>query len=377
MAHTIQARAHASAPRWQSQRGLSLVELLIAVALGLLLTLGVTQIYLSGNETYRQTQGLAHAQESARFVSAILAPDFRSAGSFGCLAEMGRPLDQVVDNRLNGGLLIPLGRPVQGWDFNGTGPGDSVTLPAALNTPGAGSWSSGNAGAQLPAQLAGSVLANSDVVVINALTPLSVPVDAANPQNGNSINLVGNSEVPVNRIVLATLGDCSEGELFQKSNNFNSSSVTMAGGNVIPGNNGNNFNLAYEPETRVYEFTSMAYYIGQGTNGEPALFRRLMTPLEPPQELVSGVETLQLLYGVDTVGDEAADDYVPANLVANWDSVSSVRFAVITRSRDEVLDEENDRLFDVLGSEVSQANNGDRRVRLVSVGTTTIRGRMQ
>ena len=90
MAHTIQARAHASAPRWQSQRGLSLVELLIAVALGLLLTLGVTQIYLSGNETYRQTQGLAHAQESARFVSAILAPDFRSAGSFGCLAEMGR-----------------------------------------------------------------------------------------------------------------------------------------------------------------------------------------------------------------------------------------------------------------------------------------------
>lgn len=132
MAHTIQARAHASAPpRWQSQRGLSLVELLIAVALGLLLTLGVTQIYLSGNETYRQTQGLAHAQESARFVSAILAPpDFRSAGSFGCLAEMGRPLDQVVDNRLNGGLLMPLGgRPVQGWDFNGTGPSDSVTFP--------------------------------------------------------------------------------------------------------------------------------------------------------------------------------------------------------------------------------------------------------
>ena len=46
------------------QSGLSLIELLIAMALGLVLTLGVTQIYLSGNETYRQTQGLAHAQES-------------------------------------------------------------------------------------------------------------------------------------------------------------------------------------------------------------------------------------------------------------------------------------------------------------------------
>lgn len=38
-----------------AQSGLSLVELLIATALGLILTLGVTQIYLSGNETYRQT----------------------------------------------------------------------------------------------------------------------------------------------------------------------------------------------------------------------------------------------------------------------------------------------------------------------------------
>jgi len=359
-----------------AQSGLSLVELLIATALGLILTLGVTQIYLSGNETYRQTQGLAHAQESTRFVSAIMAPDLRSAGSFGCLAEMGRPLDQVVDNRLNGGLTVPLAQALQGWEYNNTGPGDNVTLADAMATPGAGNWASGTAGANLPANLAGSVVTNSDVLVVNAMTPLGVPVNAANPQNGNSINLVDNSGVPVNRVVLATLGDCSAGELFQKSNNANSSSITMAGGNVNPGNNGNNFNLTYEPQTRVYEFTSTAYYIGQGTNGEPALFRRLLTPLEAPQEMVSGVETLQILYGVDTAGTNAADDYLPADQIANWNTVVSVRFSVMTRSQDEVLDEPNNRNFDMLGSQVAQANNGDRRVRLVSVGTTAIRGRM-
>ncbi|MAM86106.1 PilW family protein [Marinobacter sp. UBA2678] len=360
----------------KSQIGLSLVELIIALALGLLLTLGVTQIYLSGNETYRQTQGLAHAQESTRFVSAVLTPDLRSAGSFGCLAQMGRPLDQVVDNRLNGGLTVPLEQAVQGWEYTGTGPGDSITIANALATPTAGNWESGTASVALPNDLAGSVVTNSDVLIINAITPLSVPVDATNPQNGNSINLVDNSGVPVNRVVLATLGDCSEGELFQKSNNANSSAITMAGGNVTPGNNGNNFNLAYEPETKVYEFTATAFYIGVGTNGEPALFRRLMTPLQNPQELVSGVETLQILYGVDTNGTSAADDYVPADEVSDWNSVSSVRFSVMTRSRDEVLDEENSRSFDMLGSEVSQGNNGDRRVRLVSVSTTAIRGRM-
>lgn len=365
------------APKFATgQLGLSLIELLISMALGLLLTLGVTQIYLSGNETYRQTQGLAHAQESTRFVSAVLNPDLRTAGSFGCLAEMGRPLDQVVDNRLNGGLTVPLTQAVQGWEYTGTGPGDSITLAGALATPTAGNWTSGTAGANLPANLVGSVVTNSDVIIVNALTPLGVPVNAANPQNGNSINLTGSSGVDVNRVVLATRGDCSEGELFQKSNNASASAITMAGGNVNPGNNGNNFNLPYDPQTRVYEFTSMAYYIGQGTNGEPALFRRLMTPLQPPQELVSGVETLQILYGVDTNGTNAADSYLPANQVVDWDSVASVRFSVLTRSQDEVLDEENDRSFDMLGSEVAQANNGDRRVRLVSISTTALRGRM-
>ena len=358
------------------QSGLSLVELLIATALGLILTLGVIQIYLSGNETYRQTQGLAHAQESTRFVSAVLTPDFRSAGSFGCLAEMARPLDQVVDNRLNGGLVVPLDQALQGWEYTGTGPGDSVALANAMATPGADNWASGTTGTKLPADLAGSVITNSDVVIVNALTSLGVPLNPANPQNGNSINLNASSGVDAGSVILATRGDCSEGEMFQKSNNANASSITMAGGNVNPGNNGNNFNLNYDPQTRVYQFTSMAYYIGQGTNGEPALFRRMMTPLQNPQELVSGVETLQILYGEDTVGTNAADDYVPADEVADWRTIVSVRFSVMTRSQDEVLDEENNRNFDMLGSEVSQANNGDRRVRLISVSTTALRGRM-
>ncbi len=358
------------------QLGLSLVELMIAMALGLLLTLGVTQIYLSGDDTYRQTQGMAYAQESARFVSAILKPDLRSAGSFGCLDDMGRPLDQVVDNRLNAGPTVAVDQAIQGWEFDNTGPGDSVTLATALATPAGGNWSSGTAGVALPAELVGSAVAGSDVVVVNALTNINVPLNAGNPQNGNSINLTGSTGLPVNRVVLATTEDCSEGELFQKSNNANASSITMAGGNTNPGNNGNNFNLNYGPQTRVYEFVSTAFYIGQGTNGEPALFRRLLTPLQPPQELVSGVETLQIVYGVDTGGTAAADNYAAADQVADWSQVVSVRFSAMTRSQDEVLVEANTRNFDMLGSEVSQGNNADRRVRLVSVATTALRSRM-
>jgi type IV pilus assembly protein PilW len=347
------------------------------MALGLLLTLGVTQIYLSSSVTYRQTEGLAYAQESTRFVAAMLTPELRSAGSFGCLAQMGRSFDQIVDNRLAGTLIVPLTQPLQGWEYTGTGPGDAITLEAALSTPTVGNWDSGTAGDDLPTELAdpdpdvGAVI-NSDVVIINALTPLDVEVSAVTAPTNTTITLSGASGVGPGSIVLATRGDCSEGELFEKNSDAATTSTI-----TIDDASTNTFGLVYDVQTRIYEFTTTAYYIGQGSNGEPALFRRVINPLQVPQELVSGVETLQILYGVDTGGSNAADDYVPADEVADWDTIASVRFSVMTRSRDEVLDEENDRSFDMLGSEVSQAANGDNRVRLVSVSTTALRGRTE
>ena len=358
-----------------TQVGLSLIELMIAMALGLVITLGVTQIYLSGSATYRTTQGFANAQESTRFVAAILKPEIRQSGSFGCLAEMGRPLNDVVDNRLNGGLPVPINQAIQGWEFSASGPGDDITMEALADGVDSGNWSSGG-GAALPNDLDGASVQNSDVFIINALTPISSPLKPGNPQNGNSLNLDDSSQLPAGSIVLATTGDCSLGELFQSTNNQNATSITMAGNNVAPGNNGNNFNLTYDDNTRVYEFISTAYYIGVGTSGEPSLFRRRMTPLQDPQELVSGVESLQVTYGVDTGNDGGVDAYIPADEVADWTKVISMRVAVLARSPDEVLDEINDRSFDLAGTEFNSDDSQDRRARIASVFTTALRTRM-
>lgn len=359
----------------RKQGGLSLVELIIAIALGLVITLGVTQVYLSGSTTYRQTQGLGHAQETTRFVSAILKPEIRSAGSFGCLAEMGRPLNNVVDNRLNGALPVPINESIRGWEYSNSGPGDQIQFGGVADNIADADWSTGN-GDPLPNELSGSSVANSDLFIINALAPISSPLQPGNPQNGNNLNLANSSNLPAGSVVLATTGDCSLGELFQSTNNQNATTITMAGNNVAPGNNGNTFNLSYDEDTRIYEFVSTAYYVGIGTSGEPALFRRRLTPLQNPQELVSGVESIQVVYGVDTANNDDIDAYVSADQVTNWDNVRSVRVAVLARSQDEVLDEINARSFELVGTEFVQANNGDRRARLASVSTTTLRTRM-
>lgn len=54
--------------------------------------------------------------------------------------------------------------------------------------------------------------------------------------------------------------------------------------------------------------------------------------LPRPVSLISNVENLRVLYGVDKDNDAAADQYVDANQVANWTQIVSVRLVVVVRS---------------------------------------------
>ena len=68
-----------------SQRGFSLVELMIALLLGLILIMGVMQIFLASKQTYSVQQSVATMQEDARFVLSRISSELRQVGMFGCL----------------------------------------------------------------------------------------------------------------------------------------------------------------------------------------------------------------------------------------------------------------------------------------------------
>jgi type IV pilus assembly protein PilW len=69
-----------------SVRGFSLVELLLALAVGLILILGVSQVAISSRATHASQQAAMLLQDDARFVLGKLVQDIRQAGMFGCLA---------------------------------------------------------------------------------------------------------------------------------------------------------------------------------------------------------------------------------------------------------------------------------------------------
>ena len=73
-----------SAPTSRNQRGLTLVELMIAMLLGLFLLGGLLQIFISSKQTNRMQEGLSRLQENGRFAMDFMTRDIRLAGFMGC-----------------------------------------------------------------------------------------------------------------------------------------------------------------------------------------------------------------------------------------------------------------------------------------------------
>jgi type IV pilus assembly protein PilW len=70
-------------PHLRRQRGFSLVELMVAMLIGLILLFGVTQVYVSSKRSANAQEDLARMQENGRFAMDLITRDLRRAGYWG------------------------------------------------------------------------------------------------------------------------------------------------------------------------------------------------------------------------------------------------------------------------------------------------------
>src|SRR5690554_129178 len=355
----------------KQQAGLSLVELMIAMALGVVLSLGIAQVFLGSSKTYRTSGAIAYLQENLRYSLARISNDVRMAGNVGCL--VGEPTNHLDTNHsAYNPELWDAGRAVVGWEAPNTGLGKSLTITGF--TVGSGNWSNGTSDTA-PTEITNNAIAGSDFVVLTGSERADVVLQGNPSPPANTIGTEGNSGIKAATILVAVTEDCSGGDRFQKTNNENASTITKGNGGS-PGNiNGANLQ-SYSDDASVYLYRTRGYFMGSGVNGEPALFRVELTPEadKTPVELVSGVENMQILYGVAT-NDRRAERYVDAGAVSNWEDVVSVRIALLMRSDDGILDEDNSQTFNLVGTEVDPG--ADRRARLVATTTVGIRNRLE
>jgi len=77
-------------------RGFSLVELMVAMALGLVIVGGVVSVLTANKRSYRTNEGLAQVQEAGRSAYELIARDVRQSGTTGC--DNARKMTNVLTN---------------------------------------------------------------------------------------------------------------------------------------------------------------------------------------------------------------------------------------------------------------------------------------
>ena len=351
------------------QSGLSLVEIMVALTLGVVLLTGVIQIYASTKSTYRMQDNLARLQENGRFALSFLSRDVRMAGYHGC-TTFG-----PVTNTLNNPSSLQYDFTVGLTGYNDVG----ASPPAALSGAGV-----------VPAS-------GTDVIVVrrNVDEPVRVVKNNSSAQMFVEVlsQVPGGCKDGSDRVSglcsndILMVSDCIKSRVFQAGNlqvtgtppdlNITHPSSGTPGNAISSwGGAGSPAEEQFGDDAEIVRLGSYAYFISNKVvNGAtmPVLNR-----YDGGQvfELVEGVEDMQVTYGEDTDGDRTADVYRDADAVFDWSAVVSARIHLLLRTNENNLtDAPLDYVFN--GATVAGASmaTGDRHLRREFTTTVTLRNR--
>jgi type IV pilus assembly protein PilW len=314
-------------------RGFSIIELMIAVTLALIVTAGVMAAFLGSRSSFMTTAGTAAVSDNGRFALDFLQSAVRNAGYMACNTT------HTQLSLLNAGptpVYYNYGQPLGGYDANNTASYTLATPPVSPDSS-VGDWqaSTGPAwgGGGLDASLAGKVLKNSDVLVVYSTLRTNQPpavvttiaTGASSFQVQNAYNLAPNQ--------IAVIADCAKSIVFQISSV--AGTTVSFGTSGTPGNTASSFPVSFQIGSQVTPVDTTVYYIGQGADGDGALFSNDLnaTSAFTASELVSDIESMQVLYGVDTTGTQTVAEYMPAQQVIDFNTVMSVKLAVLAASQ--------------------------------------------
>lgn len=340
--------------------GLSMVELMIAITIGLILLAALTRLFVTSRSTYTLEEGLARVQESGRFAMEFLAQDIRMAGYAGCSANLSTgSVGNIVANPTSASTFNPDG--IAGYKYTCT---SSCSGARTEWTP------------ELPSEYfpsgGVSALMSTDAIVVQRADTLSTHLagnsspDNANIQVLNTASLL--SSIQAGDILMVS--DCKSADVFKVTNisSGGSDKETIVHAVGSDGNTQPHLNNSYDNSAEIMKLVTHIYFIGRrdnSTSNPPSLYRRALTTdaaLET-QELVEGVELMKLSYGEDTdaTSDGVPNVYRDPSSVGNWRKVMAVRVGLLVKTTGNVEQEADTRTYDLVGTTVGPFNDKVRR----------------
>ncbi len=296
------------------QAGVGLVEIMVAVTLSLILIAGLVQVYTGNKQTYRVQEALSRVQENGRFALDFITRDLRNAGFLGCAGTSTKTI-----NRLNIGFAWSFAQIIEGFEATSSSAWDRDPVATA-----------GIVSPYLPAR---------DVLTIRRSLGNPIQVVAhpgTNPAGSAPIEVAPGHGLQPADVVMVT--DCADAAIFNITgitSNLANFDVVHGAGAGSPSNSSQALGKDYTTAGAIVKLMTSTYYIGTGASGRPALFRK--DGAAAAQELVEGVEDMQVFYGIDTNGDRTPNRYVTANNVTNWGNVVSAEVRLLLQTLDNNL----------------------------------------
>ena len=320
-----------------TQTGFTLIELMIALVIGLLATGAMLKVYVDSSRLYRFNEGLARIQENGRFGLEFIRRDARMAGFWGCYH--GADLTNRISPGSTGYISYE-SNDITGTNNDGLNSSDSVTFSGA---------------------------GNSVATVSSNMTS----ADSAIP-----ISSTGNFELGESLLI----SDCETADIFQLTS-IGGSAPSLTLEHDTDSNTSPDLSKAYASGTRLYAARQITFCIAPGADTAQPALRRLTNPTSSQtcsdgEELVEGIENMQILFGEDTDGDGTANRYLSIgddDLVPNMDRVVSVRIFLLARSLNNNLTTELSPYYFVDQKIIPT----DKRLRKVFTTTITLRNKTE
>jgi type IV pilus assembly protein PilW len=272
------------------QRGLTLIELMISLLLGLIVIGGVLGIFVANSETNRRTDDLARIQENARTTEQFISRSMREAGGNPCGIPPGMNL--IIHNMTED--------PADNW-WSG---GSDFTSPLTGYTGGAG----------FPANGSVTMVNGSDAVITVSGNSFAKTVISDTPPGG-SMTVSSREGFSNGDILFACSTTRGYGVVF-KAGQISASGTQWRVNRATPFGGA----VAGMSATALGRINAEGWFVGNNDRGGTSLFRAFIGDGGQPEEIAPDVSGMTITYLLPN-----GNDYVSANAISNaeWPNVTA------------------------------------------------------
>jgi type IV pilus assembly protein PilW len=308
------------------RHGFSLVELMIAMVLGLFLIGGVISVFLSNRQVYRQNENLARIQENARYAFEVVARDVREAAGIPCGNNL--PTGNVL-NSPTGSWWSNWGNGVEGYEGTETLPAkaigtgtldrvtgtDAIVIHSSTENNGVVITEHNGPAAQFKVNTTAHGFVDGDIVLVCDYKQAAIfQITSASDTNVTIVHNTGNTVDP---------GNCSKGLGYPTVCTTNGTAYSFESGGFLT------------------KLTAHSWYIGFNGRGGRSLYRvRLIqsggNAATVTEEIAEGVTNMQVQYLAKDASGNLPVSYVDADSVTDWTRVVAARIIFTLASLEAV-----------------------------------------